>query len=94
MSEDVVIEEDAGAGRFEASSEGRPVGHLTYRVADGRMTIPHTEVDPAFRGRGVASRLSAAALRTARERGLSVLPSCAFVRAYLERHPEYRDLVD
>jgi predicted GNAT family acetyltransferase len=93
MSDEVTVTEDADAGRFDATIDGRPAGHLAYRVADGRMTVPHTEVDPAFEGKGVGSRLAVAALDAARARGLAVVPRCPFLRAYIDRHPDYADLV-
>jgi uncharacterized protein len=45
------------------------------------------------RGRGLASQLVAGALENVRARGLKVVPRCPFVRAYIARHPEYRDLL-
>jgi hypothetical protein len=33
------------------------------------------------------------ALRYARQRGYKVVPSCPFVAVYIERHPEYRDVL-
>jgi predicted GNAT family acetyltransferase len=53
----------------------------------------HTEVDPAFEGHGIGSALAAGALDDARRRGLVVVPSCPFIRAYITRHPEYADLL-
>ena len=91
--EQVVVREVAEAGRFEAHIGDERAGLITYRIQGGRMVLPHTEVDPRFEGRGVGSRLAVAALDAARARGLSVLPACPFVRAYIDRHPEYEDLV-
>src|SRR5439155_23952305 len=48
---------------------------------------------PAFEGRGLGTRLIAGALDDIRARGLELIPTCPFVRAYLRRHPEQRDLV-
>ena len=94
MSDDqVVVREVAEDGRFEAHVGDERAGLITYRVVGGRMVLPHTEVDPRFEGRGVGSRLAVAALDAARARGLSVVPACPFVRAYIDRHPEYEDLV-
>ena len=56
------------------------------------MTLVHTETPPAARGRGLASQLVQGALDNARSRGLKVVPVCWFVRDYLVKHPEYRDL--
>jgi predicted GNAT family acetyltransferase len=55
--------------------------------------FPHTEVEPAFEGRGIASRLARRALDDARQRGLQVVPACSFFRVYLRRHPEDADLI-
>ena len=85
---------DAGdAGRYEAYVGDALAAHVTYRLRGSRITFVHTEVDPAFEGRGIGSRLAAGALDDARARGLKVTPACPFVAAYIRRHPEYADLV-
>ncbi len=40
----------------------------------------------------IGSAIARAALDSARARGLRVIPQCPFIRAYIERHPEYQDL--
>jgi len=55
--------------------------------------LVHTEVDPDYEGQGIAGALAQYALDDARSRGLGVVPRCAFVQAYLARHPDYADLV-
>lgn len=79
--------------RFELEAEGRPAGHIQYRERDGVLELVHTEVDSAFQGRGLAAILARAALDDARAAGQRVVPSCAYVASFIERHPEYRDLV-
>jgi predicted GNAT family acetyltransferase len=68
-------------------------GVIEYESDPGVVVLVHTEVDSAFEGRGLASRLIAEALRDIRERSLKVDPICPFVEAYLERHVEDQDLV-
>ena len=80
-------------GRYEARLDGRRVGVADYLMAGGRVVFPHTEVEPALEGRGIASRLARRALDDARERGLRVVPACSFFRVYLRRHPEDADLL-
>jgi uncharacterized protein len=80
-------------GRFEVILEGRVVGLASYHVENGSMALPHTEVDPSVGGRGLGSALVAGVLAAARERGLTVLPYCSFVRHYIQQHPEELDLV-
>lgn len=59
-------------------------GFTVFRVdSSGREHYPHTEVDPAFRGRGLAQRVVADAMADAARRGVTVVPHCPVVTAYL-----------
>jgi uncharacterized protein len=80
-------------GRFEIQLGDRVVGLASYHVDGTTMTLPHTEVDPSVGGRGIGSALVAGVLDAARERGLTVLPYCSFIRHYIQQHPELVDLV-
>jgi predicted GNAT family acetyltransferase len=83
------IERDAAGNRFTLSS-GAAVAVLDYREHDARtLEYFHTFVPPPLRGRGVASRLVAHALRYAQDRGLAVIPTCRFVAAFIRKNPEY-----
>jgi uncharacterized protein len=64
-----------------------------YQLEEGVIVFTHTIVPKAIEGRGVASKLIKAALDSARDRGLRVVPQCPFVKAYIERHPEYRGIL-
>ena len=90
---DVEITDQRGESRFEARIDGELAGFVTYKRAPGRISFMHTEVDKAFEGHGVASKLVTEVLDGARAAGLEVLPFCPFVKGYIARHPEYLDLV-
>jgi uncharacterized protein len=79
--------------RYEIRSDDLLAGHLDYMLRGDLIALVHTEVDPRFEGHGLGSRLIVYALDDARGRGLSVLPFCPFVKAYIESHSEYADLV-
>ena len=79
--------------RYELRSGDEVVGFIAYRLGDGVITLVHTEVDPAHGGQGHAATLARGALDDARSRGLAVVPSCPYVASYIEKHPEYADLV-
>jgi predicted GNAT family acetyltransferase len=78
--------------RYEARLGDTVVGFTEYRASPGRLILHHTEVDPAYEGRGIGGRLAAGALDDIRARGLEVTVTCPFIRAFLRRHPEYQDL--
>lgn len=86
------IVDNQEARRYEQQTE-HGLAMLEYRGHGRRIEFVHTEVPPAAEGRGVGGALVRAALDAARERGLRVIPTCPFVHAFIERHPEYRELV-
>ena len=92
MSEPTVVDAPE-AERFEIRVDGELAGFAEYRRRNGLIAFIHTEIDPRFEGQGLAGRLIATALDSSREDGLAVLPFCPFVRGYIEKHPEYLDLV-
>lgn len=69
---------------------GHDTAVLEYQLREGTINLYHTEVPPAFRGRGIAEQLCTAAFAYAQANGLTVIPSCPYVAGtYLQRHPEY-----
>ena len=86
MSTDVAVTHDEATHRFELSVDGR-TAELDYRLRDGVMVITHTGVPTALEGRGIGSRLVAAAVEFARTEQLTVDPQCWFAARWLERHP-------
>ncbi|WP_432545814.1 GNAT family N-acetyltransferase [Kineococcus sp. SYSU DK004] len=90
MSVDVT--HDPAAKRYEAYDDGTRVGFAAYALAGDLIVFTHTEVDPAYEGRGVGGSLARAGLDDARARGLEVMPLCPFIKGWIQRHPEYADL--
>ena len=87
------VVDNPGARRYEAVLGDQLVGFADYRPATGRLIFIHTEIDPAFEGRGYGSRLAKGALDDVRARGLKATVHCPFISTYLERHREYDDIV-
>ncbi len=52
------------------------------------------ECHSAWKGKGIGALLARTALEYARQHELRVVPLCSFVQTYLQRHPEFADLVD
>ena len=79
--------------RYVITSDGEEAGFAEYILTDTMITFTHTEVEPAFEGKGIGGALVREALDDVRTRDLSVLPMCPFVKGWIERHPEYTDIV-
>jgi predicted GNAT family acetyltransferase len=81
--------------RYELRVDGEVLGFAAYRLRarDGAVVFTHTEIDEAYEGHGLGGRLARAALEDVRAAGGSVVPLCPFIKGYIERHPELRDLV-
>jgi len=69
------------------------VAVLNYRHDGRSITFIHTEAPEELAGRGVGSALAKAGLKYAREERLQVIPKCEFVAGYIEKHPDFADLV-
>lgn len=81
------------ASRYELRDDDRLLGQAAYQLRGDEVVFSHTEVDDSQEHSGLGSRLVRAALDDVRGRGLTVVPQCPFVRGWIERHPDYRDLV-
>jgi predicted GNAT family acetyltransferase len=92
-ADQITVKDNRAVLRYEALVDGTVVGEIQYRIEPGAIVLLHTEVAPSVEGQGIAARLVAGALDDIRSRGLRLVPVCRFVRAYLRRHPEQRDLV-
>ena len=90
---DVTVARNEGQYRYEALIDGAVAGIAQFRSSPGRAVFWHTEVDPAYAGKGVGSTLVREALDDVRARGEKVVAQCTFVAAYVKRYPEYADLV-
>jgi predicted GNAT family acetyltransferase len=90
--EPVNVTQNAAASRFEVQS-GEDVAVLTYEMQDGVIVLADTLVPQAMEGKGIGSALAKAGLEYARKNGLRVIAQCTFVAGYIQRHPEYKDLI-
>ncbi len=89
---DIQIHHNEQANRFETTIEGQ-TGYISYQDRGEALVYDHTIVPQALGGRGVGSALVKHALDYARNHHKKVVPQCSFVDAYINKHPEYQDLV-
>lgn len=78
--------------RFEIHANGH-IAFENYERFDGGIAYVLTKVSDELGGRGIGSFLIKYILDDARTKGLKVKPVCPFVQKYIDKHPEYQDLV-
>jgi predicted GNAT family acetyltransferase len=79
---------------YEIRVDGIRAGIAAYVDIDTQRIFHDTEVDDEFGGRGLGTKLVAAALADTRAAGKRIVPMCSFVAAYVDKHDEYRDVTD
>ncbi|BBX98960.1 GNAT family N-acetyltransferase [Mycobacterium lacus] len=84
----------AELGKYTISVDGKTVGVAEFADRGNQRVFYHTEVDPGFGGRGLATILVKAALDGARNDGKRVVPVCSMVGTVLRKYPEFDDLTD
>ena len=78
--------------RFEVWIDDH-LAKLDYILDDSTIVMTHVGVHPDHRGKGVAGKITHAALEYAKEKSLRVIPMCPYVAAYIRKHPQYVDLM-
>ncbi|MEV4825217.1 GNAT family N-acetyltransferase [Micromonospora sp. NPDC049275] len=88
-----LVEDNPAKNRFEILVDDALAGFTAYVPRGEVLVFTHTEVDRGFQGKGVGSVLIRGTLDQVRARGGRVVPQCPFVAAFIDKHPEYADLV-
>lgn len=87
MDDTLTVTRNDEAGRYEIHVGDVLGGYTEFQIEpNGELIFPHTVVDPAFRGKGLASTLIASAMADVARRGERVVPLCPFVRRHLKEN--------
>lgn len=88
------VTHNADAERYEIAVDGAFAGFTeAHPLDDVNVLFPHTVIEPAFEGQGLASKLVTGAFDDIRARGLKIVPTCPYILGWLPKHPEYHDLL-
>jgi predicted GNAT family acetyltransferase len=87
-SETKTVADNPRERRYEIHLNGELAGYCAYQRLPETIVFTHTEIEPRFRGRGVGSRLIAAALADAERQQLRVIPRCDFVQDFIRLRPD------
>ena len=92
MAEHEVRRNDADR-RYELWIDDDMAGIADFRLDGEAVVLPHTVIDPARRGQGLGAVLVQGALDDIRSAGRTVVPTCSYVREFIDEHPEHQDLL-
>jgi predicted GNAT family acetyltransferase len=87
------ITHNADEQRYEIAVDGILAGFTQAFENGDVVTFPHTEIFDQFEGQGLASELVTGALDDVRVRGKKVIATCPYVKRFIDKHPEYADLL-
>ena len=88
-----LVEENPAKHRFEILVDDALAGFTAYLPRGEVLVFTHTEVEDRYQGQGVGGALIRGTLDQVRANGGRVVPRCPFMAAFIERHPDYADLV-
>jgi predicted GNAT family acetyltransferase len=87
------VRDNTERSRYELIVDDEVVGFADYTRRGTTVVVPHTQIEPALRGRGLGAQLVRGTLDLVRADGALVDPACPFVADFIDAHPEYQDLV-
>ncbi len=91
---EITIKERDNKGFSMAREDDKRAGMMTYSIAgDDHIIIDHTEVDPAFKGRGVGKQLLYKIVDMAREKNIKITPICPFANAMFKKLEDIQDVL-
>lgn len=77
--------------RFETTVDNI-TAFVEYNLFNNGINYTHTEVPTGLEGKGIGSALAKHVLEYAKENKLRIMPLCPFIKAYIDRHPEYASI--
>ena len=94
MNEIVEIEHNEKKGLFYIKSDNKVVAEMTFVFAGtARFIIDHTDISPAYNGKGYGKMMVAKAVEFARGNGLKIIPLCPYAKSVFDKTPEYNDVL-
>lgn len=88
------VELDNAQNRFNLYDDSTYIGFVGFRRDGNVLDLQHTIIKEEFSGRGYARALVAIVLERAWGREEHIIPTCSYVVDFLNRHPQYRHLLE
>ncbi len=89
---DIEVKHDKENESFVADVEGHKA-YLSYNIINDKIDFSSTFTPPELRGNGIAKIIVEYAFNYAKANKLKVIPTCSYVRAFVERNDNYKYLL-
>ena len=90
---DIRTEDGPKGGRYVTGEPGVEAEMTFSRASPKLIIIDHTGVPDIYRGQGIGAKLAEHAIEAARAGGWKIIPLCPFMKAQVQRHPEWMDVI-
>ncbi len=85
---------DGKRGVFFMEDDGKEIALMHYIFSGpAKMIIDHTEVNEAYKGKGLGLQLVKAGVAYAREHRMKILPLCPFAKKMFDITPAFADVL-
>lgn len=91
--ENFSVSDNRHLSQFEVSYETK-IAFLQYKITGPVISLLHTEVSEEIGGKGIANALADHAFKFAAAHDMKVKNYCAFISAYVKRHPELQSFIE
>lgn len=69
------------------------IGVCEFKDSDEGWIIFHTEVNPNYKGKGIAKRLLDAIVNEARNKKIKIIPECLYAKKVMIGNDNYNDII-
>lgn len=91
---EIKLRENKDKGIALAMDKQDRAGAMTYSIAgETLIIIDHTEVEPAYKGRGVGKQLLYKIVEMAREKNKKIIPLCPFAASVFKKQEDIKDVL-
>jgi len=87
------VRENSEKSRFELEVDG-VTAFAEYRRQGDRVVLTHTVVPEQLSGKGIGKQLARGTFEILRSADRKVVTECAFMAAYVAKHPDVAALVE
>ena len=88
----ITLRDNPEKSRFEFDLEEK-MGLIEYIKREDRIFLTHTEVPEGLEGKGYGKAIVLLALQEVEKMGLTLVPLCSYVAAYIRKNPEWSRLL-